>query len=628
MSAEVQEPSTSTKPWVCCFCSKSYHRSDVLRRHYIRCSSRGQQPIPERLKKGKKSTACDACARSKLRCDLECPCETCLAHGYECTYVRVSHLPGQQIPLQNASVADYGIDGQLYEPSMIPVSHTQPDQRKISLSFLLNYADPKNTTISEAFYPGLTARGSQDVGEDVPEPASPSLHDIDTFVPLETAALNDLFRRQTLVNHDIDKTAPESEDWLDTWDDTDSPMPGVPWPDVHPCNKLIDSLTQFTLSLPAGHQEKAPNAKLAKSSALFSAQSLERLIGLYFREWGPHTPVIHQATWCPYDTMPHLLLAMMLIAATLSPSTDEACLANNMIDLADDYVFRNPVFQKTIAGCLQSENFTAKEALQALQAVFLMSQIQLRTAPIRKRKEIRKDRFDQIILACRGLRLLESKNSFWHNKDETFHWEEYAASEARIRLICGIFNLDASFTILYNSSPRLFGEEMEVDMPGPLEAFIATSPGEAEQAASESRKSEHLTLATLCDIFMRKDLEVETSVKLKDLTILDLFIVVLALLQFLWLSPYNSTKADTICRVSQALMRWKTAWDHQNSILTAQELERYGFPRMAALEFWQLAMFMVDQGKTRLDDTMLLSNDPGTSEEVSVHAILKNIDRR
>ena len=210
--------------------------------------------------------------------------------------------------------------------------------------------------------------------------------------------LNDLFGRQTLLNQDIDRTAPENEILLDAWDDTNSPMAGLPWPDVHPCNKLIDSLTQFTLSLSAGHPEKAPNAKLAKSSALFSAQSLERLIGLYFQEWGPHTPVIHQATWCPYDTVPQLLLAMMLIGATLSPSADEACLANNMIDLADDYVFRNPVFQKTMAGCLQSEVFSAKEALQALQAVFLMSQIQLRTASILKRKEIRKNRFDQIIL--------------------------------------------------------------------------------------------------------------------------------------------------------------------------------------------------------------------------------------
>ena len=91
----------------------------------------------------------------------------------------------------------------------------------------------------------------------------------------------------------------------------------------------------------------------------------------------------------------------------------------------------------------------------------------------------------------------------------------------------GIFNLDASFTVLYNSSPRLFAEEMEVDMPGPLEAFVATSPGEADQVAMESRESEHLTLATLCDMFMRQDLEEGMSIHLEELTILDLFIVVL-----------------------------------------------------------------------------------------------------
>ncbi|KIV87862.1 hypothetical protein PV11_03380 [Exophiala sideris] len=528
------------------------------------------------------------------------------------------------MPLQHGSGADHAPNGQYNEPGTISVSHARPDQRKISLSFLLNYSDPKNTTISEAFHPGFTARLSQDVGEDVPEHALSSLDETDIFVPSET--VNDLCSRQNVVNHDINRTAPESEEWLDAWDDTESPMLGVPWPDVHPCNKLIDSLTQFTLSLPVGHLEKAPNEKLGKSSTLFSAQSLERLIELYFREWGPHTPIIHQGTFCPYDTVPHLLLAMMLIGATLSPSADEVCLANNMIDLADDYIFSNPIFQSVIAGCRQSEVFSAKETLQALQAVFLMSQIQLRRSSISKRKEIRKNRFDEIILACRALGLLESKNSFWHSK-MPFHWEVYGVSESRIRLICGIFNLDASFTILYNSSPRLFAEEMEVDMPGPLQAFIATSPGEADQAASESRESEHLTLATLCDILMRIDLEEETFVKLKKLTILDLFIVVLALLQLLWLSPYKPTKVDTISRISQALIRWKIAWDHQNLILTAQELENYGFMRVAALEFWQLAMFMVNKGKTRLDDTMLSGNDPSASEEVFVHAILKQIDK-
>lgn len=94
--------------------------------------------------------------------------------------------------------------------------------------------------------------------------------------------------------------------------------------------------------------------------------------------------------------------------------------------------------------------------------------------------------------------------------------------------MCGIFNLDAIFTVLYNSPPRLFAEEMEVDMPGPLDAFIATSPGESCQAASQAHENAHLTLARLCDIFMHDDLkEEEMSETLKKLSVVDLFNIVL-----------------------------------------------------------------------------------------------------
>lgn len=46
-----------------------------------------------------------------------------------------------------------------------------------------------------------------------------------------------------------------------------------------------------------------------------------------------------------------------------------------------------------------------------------------------------------------------------------------------------------------------------------------------------------------------------------------------------------------------------------------------------ALEFWQLATFMIKKGKTRLDATMLSSDSPGSGEGISAYDILKSIDR-
>lgn len=179
--------------------------------------------------------------------------------------------------------------------SRAPPSQDEAVQRPEAELPTLNEAD----TFIPAETATLRAPPSHDEALQLPEAEFPSLNEIDTFISVENATLKALFDRPTLADRHIDRTGRDSGYWLDTWDDTESPMPGMPWPDVHPCDKLFDSLSQFTRSLPADHLEKAPNAKLARSSELFSAGSIERLKDQYFQGWGPHTPVVHQGTFCP-----------------------------------------------------------------------------------------------------------------------------------------------------------------------------------------------------------------------------------------------------------------------------------------------------------------------------------------
>ncbi len=100
-------------------------------------------------------------------------------------------------------------------------------------------------------------------------------------------------------------------------------------------------------------------------------------------------------------------------------------------------------------------------------------------------------------------------------------------------MICGIFNLDASFTILYNMAPRLFVEEMEVDLPGPINAFFATNPADCYEAAMKKHQilkpnQPPWKLARVCDVVLRDEWDDEMRTTLmRTLSILDLFILAL-----------------------------------------------------------------------------------------------------
>lgn len=126
---------TGDRPYQCVLCKDTFSRSDILKRHFQKCSIRRGNPTgathlshahahqqgkqgngqstdtsgvgtvasvssvgtgglsPNRGSPGagggKKSTrACDQCVRLKVRCDLAGPCERCQTRGGECTYSR------------------------------------------------------------------------------------------------------------------------------------------------------------------------------------------------------------------------------------------------------------------------------------------------------------------------------------------------------------------------------------------------------------------------------------------------------------------------------------------------------------------------------------------------------------
>ena len=126
----------------------------------------------------------------------------------------------------------------------------------------------------------------------------------------------------------------------------------------------------------------------------------------------------------------------------------------------------------------------------------------------------------------------------------------------------------------------------------------------------QERRRQMLPMSQTCAAFLQEEWSEELRSSMQEISILNLFAVILGLLQTLWLSPYRPRKSETIERIARALDRWKQIWDFQNGRLTAQQLERYGLLKVAPLEFWQIASVLVKKGATLLDGAVDRSQVP------------------
>lgn len=161
--------------------------------------------------------------------------------------------------------------------------------------------------------------------------------------------------------------------------------------------EFAEHLTTLTLSLPRDHPERAPSINLALGMTIFTEAKIEKFLRLYFHHWNRHSPVVHRRTFDVVDTSLALVLVMTLTGALFSSSPDEVATAQSMLDLAEEFAFRDADFETIASGFFPDGPDGCRRALQALQAAFSAAQLQLREGSTWKRQHVRTDRFDQII---------------------------------------------------------------------------------------------------------------------------------------------------------------------------------------------------------------------------------------
>lgn len=95
------------------------------------------------------------------------------------------------------------------------------------------------------------------------------------------------------------------------------------------------------------------------------------------------------------------------------------------------------------------------------------------------------------------------------------------------RLMCGIFNHDASFTIFDNTTPRLLVSELEFDMPCSVHVFNAQSYQECSIFILAEARPNLPSPASLIELYFSEKWDDYEALIVPELTILHHFLLVL-----------------------------------------------------------------------------------------------------
>lgn len=379
-----------------------------------------------------------------------------------------------------------------------------PPGPTMSLSFLLNYSNPDNTSLASAFGVSDGPPLSNIARETLPA----TNRDLDHVTGAVSTTgqewsydFDNLLSFYFVPHQQDEMTLFSSLSPLSEWESLmlDYSPVGTLSPLQNVANSLIDDLTYLKHSVVRSDRTD-DHASCTEDGAwsLLTAEKLHASISEYFCRWNHHSPIIHAATFDAGTAFRPLVLAVCLTGALLSKNPLDVKAARELLDLAELLTFHHPAFLQ-----LQQphhDNETAED-FPALQAAFSIAQIQLRQGSVQKRVEIRQKRFVQLITAAKALKLNEASRyrSGAFYEESKFDWPTFATNEACVRLMFGIWNLEASFMVFHDQPPRLFVEEMTLPLPCSAEAYLCSDAFSCKEALIESR-IDHEEIASFSQI--------------------------------------------------------------------------------------------------------------------------------
>lgn len=361
--------------------------SDVLRRHSRTCKHKDTRVVLSQPTRGRKRKACDSCAQSRMVCDGELPCETCLARKLDCSFNRMQ----QAITSCTSSQEE---------------SDSRP--QRITISFLLNYTDP----VHRSSYDLLQFLTRKNDDAPVPESSVQNSHQG-----------NNTGFWQSIFHDFIDTSAlgPPSQETGLTYGCHESE--NIPMT----IDRLLTELKQYQTHLPGIKPD------LVKAEAFFSSSNLLKFVTSFFQHCYTSDRFVHEASFNVNTVSTALLLAVVLLGATCASPAD-AALAEQYLTVAEYLVFENTGFHQLL---YHDENPPqSRKNIELVQAAIIVMYLQSASDQVEFKRRIRIQRFPSLVSVIRSLRLTQAINDTPLSSRE-FVLQDYVHKETLVRL-CSI----------------------------------------------------------------------------------------------------------------------------------------------------------------------------------------------
>ncbi|PWY92633.1 hypothetical protein BO70DRAFT_384110 [Aspergillus heteromorphus CBS 117.55] len=593
----------------CPQCNKSYRRRSHLLRH------EHNQPPPAAARPGRKKQSCDECFSAKAACDKKAPCSRCQSLGKQCSF-------------RDQSTASPGHFSELSPPSPPPPLLRGPQKKGEPFFFLSRFTDPsvKQDKLAIAETARSSTKRNLDPFYFQPEDMLFPPDSIPNYTMGFSVA--DIFLQPppTLSEHFSMSFLPES---------TCSTRLSTK------LNDIMIELAETSRSMEpvsAGLQNPLDTTELA---SLFTANNLSTFISAFFQSLHWHLPIVHFPTFDPGMVSNPLLLSIFLSGATYATSQDGNSLATGLLDVAEEYIFRQLANLSTTPSPTGPAHLLP--TLEVIQGALIVEMLQFGHGETGTRRRIRIIRHPCVISTIRSLGIFQSKRSMALGACDEATWRSVIAEEVSIRIACWAFLADGFLTVCFNNHPALSIFEMDCDFPWSSAVF------EAENASSFNEiASAHTTACPLPSLreFITRLLDENAAgdlvqwsrslvgehfliliygkcVRVTLLVSMVELSVVLAMHSLAFQARSGLFGWISTNTIKRAAENWRSIWDSLAGSAAKEKAQQLGYPKHAE-ELWLLLTATLDRTSGRGMGSRYLEN-AATDDLANLNDFIRNI---
>ncbi|KAI9171198.1 Nicotinate catabolism cluster-specific transcription factor [Paramyrothecium foliicola] len=473
---------TGDRPYMCVLCRDTFSRSDILKRHFQKCSIRRGNP-----------TGASHLSHPQAHVKKNAQAQKAAGIGNEGD---MNHLNG----LNNLPG-----DGMVHPFGMVPVSdglnNMGNDQNQLSRSNSMNRLDNGNNTDRRGI-PGPVMGASQPYGSEVPgsmnnqqmpnynmPPGQNGMPMYGGSNPNQQSGLDwsQMFQpgaHQTYANNSFPpnlgqtqigtKTEPNTEPAATAGGSSDTllysnwGMPSNLQQQVY--NQLSNQILNFFYP-----PNQAIDPRMAGMNLYFSPENIKDFLDKY-THFHVHMPLLHVPTFKIMEAYTGLLAGMCCIGACYSDKVDSSNV-REMMDFLWVALQRDCKLMSGAPSQGPSMHYASKQDLEELQAVLLTTIIHMWNGTPQQRDRVRQT-YPLLASQTRRLGLLQfstepSQFSPLHQPDvkraglkpEQFQWDVWIDAERRVRAVFSIYLCDVALGMYFNISPMFDPFEMHLPLP-------------------------------------------------------------------------------------------------------------------------------------------------------------------